>query len=895
MEIAAIIFAKVCFVHHYHLFDPVMHKFILILLIWAMPASVFPATTGKIAGFVRDANTGDPLAGVNIQVRGTELYAVSGLNGEYFILNVPIGVYRVEAQMIGYLPVHTEGVRVNTDLTTRLPFSLEINLLDINQPITITAPKSAIRSDLTSSSDVLDARELQPLPVTDLSELILLQNGVVRDAQGDLHVRGGRNDELSYYVDGANLQDPLLGGLGTHIQLDSVEELVVNRGGFDAQYGDAMSGMVNIVTKEGRRNLSGRFRMLTNLQQQYDVNRGDYGGMSPWQGGRIEGMLSGALPRLGDRGGFFISGQRMTDGLHIPHNQRTLTTVAGNLVYKPKPLLKLKLSGHFSRRRQMLYDHRDQNCLSYDFNLDGLPERRDHSYAVNLSLNHTVTPSTFYTARLYRYTTASKLAPTMLFDEYWSQWPGYETDKAGKYVGSIFESNLQPSTRFEGLPFTEGEDFFPVFRQARTTYYGLRLDVSSQITFRNQLRAGLETLWYKLDWDERSFLQATPSGQQYAANPVEGAFYIQDKMELSALTVNAGLRMDYFDTGQRFFVNLPNGQTELRNSPTKIRFSPRIGLSHRFTGRSLLRFSYGYFFQPPEFRFAYENLQRDLSGEFPTVGNPNLDPQKTVAYELGVEHALTDHIRIGTTGSYKKISNLTSTSRVQFPGGSYSIFTNADFGTVYNAEFFIRRDISRLLSGSLNYTYSNARGSSTTPQETSSIRPSSAGQNFSPLPVVFPLAFDQRHTLTGVVSIITPDNWRTRFLGLPLNGWSLSLIGYMGSGLPYTPTNSLGEQTDTKPNLARLPSLVNMDLRLKKRIRFRHLSYTFFSEVRNVLNRRNIIRVYANTGDPDDDGYTLESLDGKSTEFSRLRRLLSLDPQHYSPPREFRIGFEVGF
>jgi len=868
---------------------------VFLTILCTMPLTSHAATAGKIAGFIRDAGTQDPLAGVNIRVIGTDLHAISGLNGEYFILNVPIGVHNVEAQMLGYLPVQTKNVVVNSDLTTQISFSLEINILDLNDPVTITAPRPILRPDLTASSEVFSAQDLQPLPVTDLSDLILLQNGVVRDAQGDLHMRGGRSDEISYYIDGANLQDPLLGGLGTHIQLDSVEELVINRGGFDAQYGDAMSGIVNIVTKEGKQKLSGRIRSITNFQPKYDVERGGYGAPSPWQGGRIEGMLSGTWPRFRDRGGFFISGQRMSDGQNLPHNVRTLSTLAGNMVFRPYPLLKLKLSGHFSQRRQQLYDHRDQNGLSYDFNLDGLPERQDHSYALNLSVNHSITSKTYYTARIYRYTTDSKLAPTTLFNQYWSQWPGYSENALGEYSGSVYESNLLPSNRFEGLPFTDGSDYFPVYRTAHTNYYGLRLDLSSQITFRNQIRVGLETLWYELDWDEKSFLQATPSGQQYTANPVEGALYIQDKLELAKLIVNAGARVDYFDTGQRFFVNLPNGLTEIRNSPTKIRISPRIGLSHPFTSRSLGRFSYGYFFQPPEFRFAYENLQRDLGGEFPTVGNPNLDPQKTIAVEFGLEHALTDYVRTGITGSYKKISNLTSTSQVQYPGGAYSIFTNADFGTVRSLDLFIKRGISKLISGSLNYTFSNARGSASSPQESTNIRPTTTNQTFTPMPTVFPLDFDQRHTLTGVVNFISPDYWRRKFIGIPLDKWSLSIIGYYGSGLPYTPTNSIGEQTGATPNLARLPSLVNLDLRLKKRFQARRFSYAFITEIQNLLNRRNIISVYANTGDPNDDGYTLESFSGQSVDFTRLRRLLSLDPQHFSPPREFRIGIEVGF
>ena len=111
-----------------------------------------------------------------------------------------------------------------------------------------------------------------------------------------MHIRGGRGNEISYYVDGASLEDPLLGGMGTHIQLDTVAELVINRGGFNAQYGEAMSGVVNIVTREGSGALSGTLRGATTMQSQYDLKEGSYNETSVGRGGRLEATLSGALP-----------------------------------------------------------------------------------------------------------------------------------------------------------------------------------------------------------------------------------------------------------------------------------------------------------------------------------------------------------------------------------------------------------------------------------------------------------------------------------------------------------------------------------------------------------------------------------------------------------------------
>ena len=140
---------------------------LLILYCGLVPFSAHAVTSGKITGFVRDAATRDPLAGVTIRVAGTELRAISGLNGEYFILNVPLGDYRVEVQMIGYLPVRTQALTVNSDRTARIDFELETTILELAEPVTITASRTSVRSDLTASSELMVPREIESLPVTD--------------------------------------------------------------------------------------------------------------------------------------------------------------------------------------------------------------------------------------------------------------------------------------------------------------------------------------------------------------------------------------------------------------------------------------------------------------------------------------------------------------------------------------------------------------------------------------------------------------------------------------------------------------------------------------------------------------------------------------------------------
>ncbi len=867
-------------------------KQVILLIILCISFGTFRAnavTSGKVTGFVLDKATHDPLAGVTIRVKGTELIAISGLNGEYFILNIPLGTYTVEVQMIGYLPIQTQEFMVNSNRTTRIDFELETTILDLAEPAIITASKRSKRSDLTASSELIIPKEIESLPVKDISDLIFLQNGVIRDATGNLHIRGGRANEISYYVDGASLEDPLLGGLGTHIQLDSVAEVVINRGGFNAEYGEAMSGVVNIVTREGVGPIFGSLRGVANMKTQYDSGPGPYEKVALGRGGQLGATLGGALPWLEKKGGYFFSGKMLSDRHHISNNSRSLTTISGNLVFRPYPLLKLKISGHFYQEYQRQKDFRNQREILYDFNTDGPPEKNAQSYGFNLSISQTISPQFFYTARFYRYTSKNTLISTILPDTYWRDRLDHSENHKQEANSTTYEYDHLKPDRSQGLPSVADRDFLQLYRNSGATYYGVRTDLSGQITYWNEIRAGAEVQWYRLILNEKSFLQTVPHEQRYAISPAQGAIYFQDKLELHRLIVNAGIRLDYLDTSQHFFVNLPTGLAEQKGNSKKIRFSPRLGISHSLSSRSLLRFNYGYFYQPPEFKFAYVRLEQDQSRNLPASSPDLMIPQKTVAYEFGLEHMLTRSIRLGLTASYKTILNRTLMAQAVYPDGTYNIFNNADLGSVRSLEFTLKRDMSHVLSGSLNYTYSFAGRGGTSLQGNESL--TNQSQNGSS-----PLSFDQRHTMKVVFNFLAPNIENKTIGGIwPLHGWGLTFVGYYGSGLPYIPTNTIGKETEYAPDQVSLPAVYNIDLRLRKRMKSGRLSYTLFSEVRNLLDRKNVLGIYANSNRSKVNGAPSDSQSGHSRDFLNLSRILNMAPQYYAPPREIRFGFELAF
>lgn len=224
-----------------------MRKLLVTLMLAALMSSslLLAGTTGKIAGTIRDADTGEPLPGVNVVLQGTTLGAATNLQGYYVILNVPPGNYEVVASIIGYTPARFKDVRVNIDLTTSLEVRLKSTVLELGEEITVVAERPVVRTDVSASTANVEASTIAALPVQSVSATVGLQAGV-----RGLQVRGGGIDQTAFMVDGVVLRDERTNQPIFNVSLSTVEEIQVQSGGFNAEYGDARSGIVNVVTRE---------------------------------------------------------------------------------------------------------------------------------------------------------------------------------------------------------------------------------------------------------------------------------------------------------------------------------------------------------------------------------------------------------------------------------------------------------------------------------------------------------------------------------------------------------------------------------------------------------------------------------------------------------------------
>jgi len=275
--------------------------------------SLFAGTTGKITGTVTDANTGEPLIGATVIVVGTKLGAKTDFDGNYVILNVPPGTYEVRATYVGYQPKVLKGIKVSVDLTSRADFKMGTEEIQAAE-VVVTAERPMVIKDMTATRAAVSSEEIRSLPIQNPSQVLDIQGGVVGGT-----VRGGRRGEVAYIVDGFLVNDVYDGNQSRGInnmgvESQAIQELELLTGGYNAEYGQAMSGIVNIVTKDGGSKYEGS---LQTFFGDYASGRTslfpNINAISPIASRDIQGSFSGPVPGMRETMTFFINARYFAD------------------------------------------------------------------------------------------------------------------------------------------------------------------------------------------------------------------------------------------------------------------------------------------------------------------------------------------------------------------------------------------------------------------------------------------------------------------------------------------------------------------------------------------------------------------------------------------------------
>ncbi len=895
------------------------------------------AQTGKISGRVTDGTTGEPLPFVNIIIEGTTQGAASDIDGYYSIIGVRPETYNVKASAIGYNSQTVNGVRVSIDLTTEVNFQLSETSVQLKEEVVVTATRPLITKDLTASTSIVSSDEISVLPVTEFQEVLKLQAGVVGG-----NVRGGRSGEVVYAIDGVPVTDVYDGSTVIDVNPSSIQELQFISGAFNAEYGKALSGYVNIATKDGSNDFKGSITSYlgTHITNHSDIfmglNTPDFGSIRD-----IEGSLSG--PILRDNLYFFINtryiyfggwinGQRVFnpwditvnrgpsypveerylidstgDGKIVPMNWNEKIYFQGKLTYKPFTNLKIDFNYMVDNVDYQEYDH------FYTLNPDGNFHRYRNGITNILGFTHTLGSNAFYNLNF-----------SYFFKSY--QQYVYKDPNDPRYTNTLLLSQ-QPLV----VPtFSTGGNPNTMFKRTTGTY-GVKWDATWQIDRINQVKAGIDYNRYDLGFNDVTLIQPDTlrdpqvTGYPYAhmrlpdpTNPNENLFidiynrkpqqfsmYIQDKIELNELIVNVGVRGDYF---------FPDGQ--ILNDPadpdiyhpldpahiamtfderkaiwykdatTKFLLSPRLGIAFPITDRGVVHFSYGQFFQIPSFEYLYQNPEFKFAngvGNLGLVGNADLSPEQTTSGEVGLQQALTDDISFDITGYFRDIRNLTGTTanEITIFGGSarYSQYVNSDFGFVKGIIVSVTKRLSNSWSATLDYTLQSAKGNASDPAAARN----AIIDNTKPELQLIPLNWDQTHTLNGTFSYVSEADW------------GFSLIAQYGSGYPYTPNQALN-LSKLLTNAALKPSFFNVDMRAYKDFNIGNIKLSLFARIYNLFDIKNQLNVYNDSGTAD---FTyaeyLANISGNPTTLVNSVDQYYTNPSFYSEPRRIELGVSVFF
>ncbi len=272
-----------------------IRKLLGALLLLLVPVMGAAAQTGKISGTVRDGSTGEALPGVNVVIDGTTQGGVTDLDGFYNIINVRPGTYAVRASFVGYTAQLVEGVQVSTGLTATVDFNLGEQQVGLDE-LVVTAERPVVELDVSANVSNLTAEDIVDLPVAGVSEVLDLQAGI----EPGLSIRGGGVGEVAFIVDGMNMRTGRDNSPITNVSYTSVEAVQVQTGGFNAEYGNVRSGIVNVSTKEpssNRYSFDGLFRYRPAQAKAFDGLPEDPDGfyMRGWSDPEIQNVGTSAL------------------------------------------------------------------------------------------------------------------------------------------------------------------------------------------------------------------------------------------------------------------------------------------------------------------------------------------------------------------------------------------------------------------------------------------------------------------------------------------------------------------------------------------------------------------------------------------------------------------------
>ncbi len=960
-------------------------KYLLPLILFIVAGDLVYAQTGKIGGQVLDDRISEPLPGVSIYIAELDRGAVTDANGEYTLASIPVGTYSLRFSFVGYQTVIVEDVDVFTNQATEIDANLKDTVVE-GQELVVQAERPIVQKDRTSSVSYLRNETIEKLPVTDVGDLVRFQPGVVSTSDGGLSFRGGRTREVAYVVDGIPVQDiySQSGGNTVNLELESVDEIQVLTGTFDAELGGAQSGVVNINT----RNPSDEFRARLLLR-----GGGFYAGsddifidgdtFNPVERKDISFTTSGPIIRKDQRLGFFLSGRYKDESGHLKGERRF--TPEDGLIYSAYRFWYRDRYNPDDTRLIPLDVARDPNGeIITDSEGNPIEFGSGNGDVANMSWSETISVNP---KLVYRFTGRTRLSYSAIYNKQKSQ--GFSTTKRFSPDGrlwtdqssltnilalkSSFGNNMFFNLRGSYKYGTSKTAAFEDFNDPRYQYFSdsdavtgfslggtensrnflneeqwiLSGDFTWQVDNIHELKTGFQFRnnqfetrdesigWVREDQPDRlatnvrpdnassyeffdDYLDATRAIQLnrvvrneftgestgFEQSPIEFAAFLQDKIEFgSNIIVKLGVRYELYDTRESTIENtrqqaeLIGREDNLSNSDAKQYLSPRVGISFPISETGAFRVAYGHFTQMPAYSRMFKNPvdentnQGRLRGT--TIGNPNLRPERTVKYELGLQQQLSSFAGVDVNLYYKNVRNLLGLEILSTSDGvEYFRTVNRDFGQIRGGTIaFVTRPSGILQNAGFDITFEDAKGSSSNPNFIADVIVAGRAGEVGEVVVdrqIIPLNWDQSLTANAYATVGKSDSWNIGF------------IQQIATGQPYTP-EFISPDKDFPENFfdnsENKPIQLTLDLTAEKRFRLLGVETMARVQVNNLLNYLNERQVFSASGRADQ----IIRLPDVQQERSNVNRVVglfddetdNLRPTWYTAPRQILFSFQL--
>ncbi|HET7790690.1 MAG TPA: TonB-dependent receptor [Gemmatimonadales bacterium] len=585
----------------------------------AAPAPV-AAQTGKLTGVVKDQATGQPLEGVEVMIEGTGLSTFTAASGRFFLVSVPPGTYTITARRVGYQPVAQRGVNVAIDVTREVDFSLNPAQAATVQTVTIEAQAVPLVQPGVSSSTIgISGDVIRALPVVSIEGALKLQQGFLqvpsntdiisftesrRDPTNPISIRGGRAGETLTMIDGIPVNNYIFGGPAISPDPEAVNQLDFIKGGMEPQYGNALSGIINVATKDGGQDLAGSVRYQSSAVGGWLGDKQD----DLQHYGLADGFLSGSVPGTDKKLRFLVSGrqERGADAVYQFDNSIAVPStrpdanpsalneanfldvfpgwrgfgfnntqqVIGKLTYFVRPTLKVGFLTIDEQQQRKPFDF--DFLLTYDNPLSspGFTTLGDSVALLNNRYGSRVSPTDFGKTVEGSINAGRRLYVGRVEDIVGHT--SYDLAVGRMLLNRVtcnYWQGICLGTNFGEPNFTDDQFLSPLAGQCSThptcgtdQFYGgetlkswiFRGDVQSQVSDHHNLQAGAMILSHDVTEDEFQKVGQNipnPYHNNYHATPWDAALYAQDRIEYDFLTVKLGVRFDLGSAGGRFWVN----------------------------------------------------------------------------------------------------------------------------------------------------------------------------------------------------------------------------------------------------------------------------------------------------------------------------------------------------